>query len=77
MAKKKSYGDLVKGFFKRAEMDLTLATLERQHVANVLRLVDGNRSAAAELLGIDRRTLQRMDNKKSHRKAKSKRANKK
>ncbi len=38
---------------------LDLATLERRHIARVLRLAGGNKSRAAELLGLDRRTLQR------------------
>jgi Nif-specific regulatory protein len=38
---------------------LELAAMERRHIEQVLRLTDGNKSAAARLLGIDRRTLQR------------------
>jgi transcriptional regulator with GAF, ATPase, and Fis domain len=38
---------------------LDLETLERRHIERVLELTDGNKSAAARLLGIDRRTLQR------------------
>jgi transcriptional regulator with PAS, ATPase and Fis domain len=38
---------------------LDLATLERRHIARVLKLAGGNKSRAAELLGLDRRTLQR------------------
>jgi two-component system, NtrC family, response regulator AtoC len=36
---------------------LTLADVERDHIAKVLSLFDWNRSAAAKALGIDRRTL--------------------
>ncbi len=38
---------------------LDLATLERSHIGRVLRLTGGNKSAAARILGIDRRTLLR------------------
>ncbi len=38
---------------------LDLATQERRHIARVLKLAGGNKSRAAELLGVDRRTLQR------------------
>jgi transcriptional regulator with GAF, ATPase, and Fis domain len=38
---------------------LELATAERRHIARVLRLAGGNKSAAAKLLGVDRRTLVR------------------
>jgi len=38
---------------------LDLETLERRHIERVLELTEGNKSAAARLLGIDRRTLQR------------------
>ena len=36
-----------------------LAAVEKRHIERVLRLVGGNKSAAARILGIDRRTLQR------------------
>ena len=36
-----------------------LAAVERRHIARVLRLVEGNKSRAARILGVDRRTLQR------------------
>jgi two-component system, NtrC family, response regulator HydG len=39
--------------------DLTVADLERQHILAVLERVGGNRSRAAEVLGIPRRTLYR------------------
>ena len=38
---------------------LELAAVERRHIARVLSMADGNKSRAAQLLGIDRRTLQR------------------
>jgi two-component system response regulator HydG len=36
-----------------------LATMESRHIERVMRLVGGNKSSAARILGIDRRTLQR------------------
>jgi transcriptional regulator with GAF, ATPase, and Fis domain len=38
---------------------LELAAVERRHIDRVMRLTSGNKSAAAKLLGVDRRTLQR------------------
>jgi DNA-binding NtrC family response regulator len=38
----------------------TLDELERRYVLHVLEQVKGNRTRAAEVLGIDRRTLYRM-----------------
>lgn len=38
---------------------LTLDELERRYIARVMRLVKGNKTRAAELLGLDRRTLYR------------------
>ncbi|MFQ5526814.1 MAG: sigma 54-interacting transcriptional regulator [Thermoanaerobaculia bacterium] len=38
---------------------LDLDSIERQHIGKVLRLTGGNKSRAARILGIDRRTLQR------------------
>jgi len=38
---------------------LDLGTVEQRHIQKVLRLTDGNKSAAAKLLGLDRRTLLR------------------
>ncbi|MFH1843648.1 MAG: sigma-54 dependent transcriptional regulator [bacterium] len=37
----------------------TLAEVEREHVLNVLSSVDGNKTRAAEILGIDRKTLRK------------------
>ena len=38
---------------------LDLQAVERRHIERVLKLASGNRSAAAKLLGLDRRTLHR------------------
>ncbi len=38
---------------------LDLQAIERRHIDRVMRLTGGNKSAAAKILGIDRRTLQR------------------
>lgn len=38
---------------------LDLASIERRHIARVLQLAGGNKTRAAELLGVNRRTLQR------------------
>jgi ActR/RegA family two-component response regulator len=38
---------------------LDLASLERRHIARVLKLTGGNKSEAAKILGLDRKTLQR------------------
>lgn len=38
---------------------LDLSSVERQHIGKVLRLAGGNKSQAARILGVDRRTLQR------------------
>jgi len=38
---------------------LELAAVEKRHIGRVLRMAGGNKSRAAHLLGIDRRTLQR------------------
>ena len=35
----------------------TLAEIEREHIVNVLGSVDGNKTKAAKILGIDRKTL--------------------
>lgn len=38
---------------------LDLVGLERRHIARVLKLTGGNKSEAAKILGVDRKTLQR------------------
>jgi two-component system response regulator HydG len=38
---------------------VTVAELERQYIAHVMKAVDGNKSMAARILGVDRRTLYR------------------
>ncbi|HBL28990.1 MAG TPA: hypothetical protein DD490_19315, partial [Acidobacteria bacterium] len=38
---------------------LDLENLEKRHIARVLKLTGGNKSEAAKVLGIDRKTLQR------------------
>jgi len=38
-------------------LNRTLAEVEREHIRNVLASVDGNKTRAAEILGIDRKTL--------------------
>ena len=56
-----SLGSLTVRVFK-PEMASTPSTLEEQeteHILNVLKMVDGNRTKAAEMLGIDRVSLWR------------------
>jgi DNA-binding NtrC family response regulator len=38
---------------------MTLRQIEQTYVAEILRLADGNKSRAAEMLGLDRKTLYR------------------
>jgi len=38
---------------------LNLGALERRHIHRVLKLTGGNKSEAAKILGVDRKTLQR------------------
>ena len=44
---------------RRGPEPLDLASIERRHIARVLSLTEGNKSRAAQLLGVNRRTLQR------------------
>jgi DNA-binding NtrC family response regulator len=44
---------------QRIGQELTLGELEREHILGVLQRMDGNRSRAAEVLGVPRRTLYR------------------
>jgi len=56
-------GELVRSLLGQQERTapaaLDLATAERRHIARILKLVGGNKTRAAQILGIDRRTLQR------------------
>ncbi|MEM9292634.1 MAG: sigma 54-interacting transcriptional regulator [Acidobacteriota bacterium] len=59
-------GDLVRTLLSPREGDLQtgqdgldLRSVEEGHIRRILRLTEGNKSAAARLLGIDRRTLAR------------------
>jgi DNA-binding protein Fis len=38
-------------------LNRSLAEVEKDHIRNVLAKVDGNKTRAAEILGIDRKTL--------------------
>ena len=42
---------------RKAGLSRTLAEVEAEHIRNVLATVDGNKTRAAEILGIDRKTL--------------------
>ncbi len=50
---------LLRGSSSETADPLDLQTVERRHIDRVMRLTGGNKSAAAKILGIDRRTLQR------------------
>ncbi len=45
--------------FDDAEADLTLESVERRHILRVLDMEGGNKSAAARVLGVSRKTLER------------------
>jgi len=55
--------DLLRSLLGAADDDtpdaLDLDTIEKRHIERVLKLTEGNKSAAAKMLGVDRRTLQR------------------
>jgi DNA-binding protein Fis len=42
---------------RNASFNRTLAEVEAEYIRNVLASVNGNRTRAAEILGIDRKTL--------------------
>jgi Nif-specific regulatory protein len=50
---------LLGGVIGEGPQALDLSSVERQHIGKVLRLSGGNKSRAAKILGVDRRTLQR------------------
>ena len=52
-------GSLLDGFEPDRSASLDLESAERRHISQVLRMTGGNKSAAARILGVDRRTLQR------------------
>ena len=57
--------DLVRSLMARPEEEaggpeaLDLSAVERRHIGRVLKMAGGNKTRAAKLLGLDRRTLQR------------------
>lgn len=56
--------ELVRGLLGSSEAEpadgpLDLLTVEQRHITRVMRMAGGNKSAAAKMLGVDRRTLQR------------------
>ena len=56
-------GDLVRSLMgapaQQGPEPLDLGAVEKRHISRVLKLTGGNKSAAARLLGLDRKTLQR------------------
>jgi DNA-binding NtrC family response regulator len=51
---------------RQSGLNRTLAEVEAEHIRNVLASVGGNKSRAAEILGIDRKTLRDRLNKLGH-----------
>ena len=44
---------------RSSEQNLTLRELEREYILKMLRRTEGNKKRAAQLLGLDRKTLYR------------------
>jgi transcriptional regulator with GAF, ATPase, and Fis domain len=64
LAEKEIDPDLMRSLLNTASQPsspepLDLTTLERRHISRVLKLTGGNKSEAAKILGVDRKTLQR------------------
>jgi DNA-binding NtrC family response regulator len=55
----RSNGQTVALITRARERRMTLRELEREYIIESLRITGGNKSRAAEILGIDRRTLHR------------------
>lgn len=49
----------VLALYKRIGIDLRISTVVEEHIARVLDAADGNLAAAADALGVNRRSLQR------------------
>jgi len=63
LAEKEIDADLIRSFLgspsPASPEPLDLATVERRHIARILKLTAGNKTEAARVLGLDRKTLQR------------------
>jgi len=63
LAEKEIDADLVRSLLGSPSLaspePLDLAAVERRHIARILKLAGGNKTEAARLLGLDRKTLQR------------------